>query len=86
MEPTKVLKKAKLGVLLEEAGQEYLDEQRSRAKGLIKKQLQRLDGIEADLRILEKQLVKKKEQRAKAFATIKKIKDGDWSAVQEIQN
>lgn len=86
MEPNKALENADPSELLEEAGEEYFQEQKSRAKGLIKKQLQRQDGIETEIRKLEKELVKKKEQRAKTFAVIKKIKEGDWSAIQDIQN
>ena len=77
------IEKVKLERLVSEASKEFVEERKTRAKGLIKKQLQRIEGLGSDIRSLKKQLSKKKEQQEKALATIQKIKEGDWTAIKE---
>ena len=67
--------------LVAEAANELLQERRSCAKGQIKKELQRIEGLASDIKKTEKELEKLRKKFNTAQEKIDKLKSGDWSVL-----
>ncbi|KKN83581.1 hypothetical protein LCGC14_0298200 [marine sediment metagenome] len=63
-------------------GEIFAEKQRSVA-GLVKKLLQRQEILAKEVMAAEKSLAKKKEGLFKVEVKITKLRDGDWSVLQE---
>lgn len=72
-----------LAALVTESSSDLVSEKRTKAAGLVKQLLQRMEQLATDVKNLEKQLRGKKEKLQKAQDKIEKIKGGDWSVLAE---
>ena len=63
-------------------GEIFAEKQRSVA-GLVKKLLQRQEILAKEVMAAEKSLTKKQEALGKVEVKITKLRDGDWSVLQE---
>lgn len=70
--------------LVKEVSKNIVSDRRESAAGLIKKQLQKMEGLAIDVSGLEKQLKKKKEALAKAQEKVTKIREGNWQVLAEL--
>ena len=73
-----------LSDLVTEVSTDLVNERRKQAAGVIKKQLQKLEQLNIDVKNAEKELKKKTESLAKAQNKVDRIKSGDWSVLNEI--
>lgn len=78
-------KEVSLKDLIKETEDEILHEKRSEAKRLIRIILQRVFQLDVMINQSERELKKRKEQREKAMAKVKKLQEGDWSILNEDQ-
>ncbi len=71
--------------LVKEVSSGIVSDRRESAAGLIKKQLQKMEGLAIDVNGLEKQLKKKQEALAKAQEKVTKIREGNWQVLAELE-
>jgi len=65
------------------AANKLLDERREKLSHQVKSIFARIDALHQEIRKHENELNKKRGQLTEALNKIKKLKDGDWSALKE---
>ena len=74
-----------LGNMVAAVSHELVVERRKQAEGIIKKELQRMEGLVTDIKRCEKELKLKQGKLAKAQEKIDRVSGGDWQALTELE-
>jgi seryl-tRNA synthetase len=72
-----------LDELVSDVASELVNDRRKQAASAIKVQLQKVEQLAADMKLLNKQLKEKQKKFDEVVARIEKIKGGDWSLLAE---
>lgn len=71
--------------LVAQAANELVNLQRDEAITLIKRKLERVAGLTAEIKKLKNDIKTKEEKLEKTLGLIEKLRSGDWSVLQEEQ-
>jgi len=79
------VEETKLEDLVKEAAAELLEEKRKTAKNSIKSQLLKIQGLSSEIKKAEREAKEKQVKLDKVLGRMKKIREGDWSVLQEVK-